>query len=114
MNNKGNIFQLPVILMGLFLVITFLTALLPAFSEILNQAKASNSLNCVGYNDTYTNNHKLDYNNSLPTSSISCMAISLYVPYIVLGVLIASVAVLFGQKVDFGGMGAQQAGGQYY
>lgn len=112
MNNKGNIFQLPVILMGVFLVITFLVALLPAFTELLNGAKASNSLNCAGYNDTITNNHALDFNASKPTSTIGCMAINLYVPYIVLGVLIASVAVLFGQKIDFGGQQQQQQG--YY
>ena len=111
-NKRGNIFQLPVVLMGVFLVITFLVALLPAFVELLNGARASNSLNCPGYNDTITNNPSLSYNGSKPSSSIGCMAIGLYVPYIVLGVLIASVAVLFGQQINFGGQ--QQTGGQYY
>lgn len=116
MDNRGNIFNLPVILMGVFMVICFLVALLPAFTELLNGAKASNSLNCAGYNDTITWNHALDYNATKPTSTIGCMAISLYVPYIVLGVLIASVAVLFGQNINFGGagnIGGQQQQGYY-
>ena len=114
MNNKGSIFDLPVVLMGMFMVITFLVALLPAMSEILNGAQNSDSLNCAGYNDTYTWNAKLNYNNSRPSSTIGCMAIKLYIPYIVLGVLIASVAVLFGQKINFGGQDQASAPGQYY
>jgi hypothetical protein len=115
LNNKGNIFSLPVVLMGLFMTITFLVALLPAMTEILNGAQASNSLNCAGYNDTITWNAKLNYNASVPTSTIGCMALRLYIPYIVLGVLIASVAGLFGQKINYGlGETSPQGGGQYY
>jgi hypothetical protein len=113
-NNKGNVFQLPVILMGLFMVICFLTALLPAFTEILNQAQGSNSLNCAGYIDTYSDGGNYTYNSTIPTSTISCMAVKLYVPYIVLGVLIASVAVLFGQKIQFGGQDSMSGGQQQY
>ena len=111
MDKSENIFQLPVILMGIFLVITFLVALLPAFTQILEGAKASNSLNCPGYNANSTD-PRLSYNASLPSQGIGCMAISMYIPYIVFGVLIASVAVLFGQQINFGGQSTQQQG--YY
>jgi hypothetical protein len=112
MNNKGNIFQLPIILMGLILVIAILTSLLPAMTELLNTAKASNALNCPGY-DYNSTDKTLSYNISKPTSTIGCMAINLYIPYIVLGVLIASVAVLFGQKIAFGGQDTISGQGYY-
>jgi len=114
-NKKANIFSLPIVLMGLFMVVTFLAALLPAFVEVLNMAQESNSLNCAGYNINAAapGTNVRDYNSSKPTSTIGCMAIKLYIPYIVLGVLIAAVAGLFGQKVGFGG-GDQTGGGQYY
>jgi hypothetical protein len=111
-NNRGSIFQLPIILMGLFIVVTFLAALLPAFVEVLNAAQQSDSLNCVGYN--MTTNPALSYNASKPSSTISCLAIKLYIPYIVLGVLIAAVAGLFGQQVSYGMGGGGGGGGQYY
>ena len=115
MNNKGNIFQLPIILMGLIMVIAILVGLLPAMTELLNSAQGSNSLNCAGYVDTYlSDGGNYTYNSTLQTSTIGCMAIKLYVPYIVLGVLIASVAVLFGQKIAFGGQDQIGGGGQYY
>ena len=98
--------------MGLIMVIAILVGLLPAMSELLNGARASDSLNCIGYNSSTS--AKLNYNGSIPSSTIGCLAISLYVPYIVLGVLIASVAVLFGQQINFGGQSTQQQGGGYY
>ena len=112
MNNQGNIFQIPTILMGLIMVIAILVGLLPAMTELLNGAQASTSLNCQGYNSSIS--AALNYNNSIQTSTIGCMAIKLYIPYIVLGVLIASVTVLFGQKINFGGQDQIGGGGQQY
>ena len=112
-NNRGSIFQIPVVLMGLIMVIAILVGLLPAMAELLNGAQASDSLNCAGYIDVY-HGGTLNYSSLKQTSTIGCMSIKLYVPYIVLGVLIASVAVLFGQNINFGGQSTQQQGGGYY
>jgi len=107
MNNKGSgLMDLPVNLLMLFMAITFLVALIPAFAQMQDMAQQSDSLNCVGYTDTI--NPSLSYNATIGTkSSIGCMAIKLYIPYIVLGVLVAGVAILFygrgqGQQQQFG------------
>lgn len=101
LNDKrgAGLMDLPMNLMILFISITFLVALLPGFVEIIDMAQASDSMNCVGY--TYEGNagHILSYNSTIGTkSSIGCMAVKLYIPYIVLGVLIAGVALIFYGK----------------
>jgi len=95
MNKKGNgLMDLPINLLMLFIAVTFLVALIPAFVEMQDMAQQSTSLNCVGY--TNTEDATLSYNATIGTkSSIGCMAIKLYIPYIVLGVLIAGVAIIF-------------------
>ena len=109
MNSKGSLMQMPINLLMLFISITFLVALIPAFVEMQDMAQQSTSMNCVGY--TYNGNaaHSLAYNATIGTkSSIGCLAIKLYLPYIVLGVLIAGVAMIFyGRQMgggDVGGM----------
>jgi len=68
-------------------------------------------LNCPGYdykNSGTIGDHKLDYNASLQnTDTVSCLAIGLYVPYIVLTILIAGVAKMLAgrmtpQEPDYG------------
>ena len=98
MNRKGGLLDLPVNLLMLFISITFLVALIPGLTSIINTAQQSDGLNCAGYTATSP-----VYNSSIPTSSIACMAIKLYVPYIVLGVLIAGVAILFYGRPSVGG-----------
>lgn len=101
MNKKGGLMDLPVNLLIMFIVITFMVALIPGLVEILNTAQRSDSLNCVGFID-WDNAGPVNYsyNSSIGTrSSIGCLAIKLYIPYIVLGVLIAVVAMIFYGKV---------------
>ena len=105
MNNKGSLMGLPINLLMLFISVTFLIALIPGFVEMQDTAQASDNLNCKGYTDTL--DISKSYNATIGTkSSIGCMAIKLYLPYIVLGVLIAGVALIFygrsqsGQPVD--------------
>ena len=98
MNKRGQsgLMDLPINLLMLFIAVTFLVALIPAFVEMQDMAQQSTSLNCVGY--TYNGDalSVLSYNSTIGTkSSIGCMAIKLYIPYIVLGVLIAGVAIIF-------------------
>ena len=94
-----------------FMAIATLVALIPGLSELLNNAQQSDSLNCNGYAYNGNANHPLSYNSSLQTSTTACLAIKLYLPYIVLGVLIAGVGkLLYGRQQD---PYAGQYGGQY-
>ena len=95
LSKKGQgLMQMPINLLVLFISVTFLIALIPAFVEMQDMAQQSDNLNCVGYTDTL--NPTLSYNATIGTkSTMSCMAIKLYLPYIVLGVLIAGVAMIF-------------------
>ena len=107
-NKKGGLMDLPVNLLLLFITVTFLVALIPGFVEIIDMAQQSDSLNCVGFKYEGNENNSLSYNATIGTkSSIGCLAIKLYIPYIVLGVLIAGVMlVLYGRSV---GGGQQEA-----
>lgn len=107
MNNKGNLMAMPMNLLMLFISVTFLIALIPAFVEMQDMAQERDSLNCHGY-VAYDDLGAVDYvrsaNSSIATkSSIGCMAIKLYIPYIVLGVLIAGVAMIFYGRTMGGG-----------
>jgi len=105
---KGGLMDMPVNLLVLFISITFLVCLIPGLVQIINTAKQSNALNCAGYNYQGNPLSPLSYNSSLESSSIACMAINLQIPYIVLGVLIAGVALIFYGRQNQGGqqMGA--------
>jgi hypothetical protein len=98
-NKRGNLMSLPINLLMLFISVTFLIALIPGFVEMQNMAQQSDNLNChgyVSYNEDGSTNPTLSGNSSRASaSSIGCMAIKLYLPYIVLGVLIAGVAMIF-------------------
>ena len=97
-NKRGQsgLMDLPINLLMLFIAVTFLVALIPAFVEMQDMAQQSTSLNCVGYKYDGDADNVLSYNSTIGTkSSIGCMAIKLYIPYIVLGVLIAGVAIIF-------------------
>lgn len=100
--------SLPVNLLMLFISITFLIALIPGFVEMQDIAQQSDGLNCVGYVDNGNTTNVLSYNATIGTkSSIGCMAIKLYIPYIVLGVLVAAVAMIFYGKTMGGGQDQQ-------
>lgn len=107
MNKKGSLMSLPMNLLILFIVVTFLIALIPGFVEMQNMAQQSDNLNCAGYKYNGDATAVLSYNSSLATNSIACMAIKLYLPYIVLGVLIAGVALIFYGR-SMGGQDQQQ------
>jgi len=77
-----------------FIAVTFFIALLPGFIQMMNMAQNSENLNCHGYVDY--NDASLSANASrAEASSIACLAIKLYLPYIVLAVLIGLVASIF-------------------
>ena len=96
MNKKGNIMQLPMNLLVLFIVVTFFVALLPGLVSILDMAQQSTSLNCAGYKENGNPSDSLSYNSTIgEKSTIGCLAIKLYIPYIALGVLLGAVALIF-------------------
>ena len=101
MNRKRQAIMINLLMM--IFTIMILVAVLPMLNSILDVAQASDSLNCDGYNDT-TDPSK-SYNSSLATNTIACVALDLYVPYIVLAILIGSVASLLRRRpeVEYGG-----------
>lgn len=90
MNKKGQVMILN--LLFLLMAIATMVALIPMFNILLNMSQQSNSLNCPGYYYQGNINHSLSYNVSLPTNTLSCLSISLYLPYIIMAVLIAGVS----------------------
>ena len=99
-NKNGALLDLPVNLLVMFICITFFVALLPGMIDMIDMSQQSDSLNCAGYNyEGLGPTHPLSYNATIgEKSSIGCMAMKLYVPYIALGVLIGVVMlVLYGK-----------------
>lgn len=106
MNNKGGLMDLPIQLLYAFIVITMFVALIPGFTEILGTAQSSTNLNCHGYVN-YDDPTQSANSSRVEASSIACIAIKLYLPYLVLGVLIAVVTfVIMGKGI--GGQSAQE------
>lgn len=104
MDKRGNLMDLPINLLLLFIVVTFLICLIPGFVQMIDMAQQSDNLNCVGYMYNGDPDNPLSYNSTIGTkSSIGCLAIKLYIPYIVLGVLIAGVALIFYGRSRSGG-----------
>jgi hypothetical protein len=96
-NKKGQMDLMVGLLLG-FMVITIMITLIPGFVELIDQAQNSEGLNCKGYTDV--SNPVLSYNATIGTkSSIGCLAMKLYLPYIVLAVLIGVVVkMLYGKN----------------
>lgn len=84
-------------LLMFFLALTFLTALVPALVDVISDAKARDSLNCKDagdYNSTINPN-----GSGGEVDSISCRAIDLAIPFIVLGVIFGGIMlILYGQR----------------
>lgn len=105
MNNRGQ--MILVNLLIFVMIVAVLVALIPALNALLNIAQQSDGLNCNGYSVNGDPNAHFSYNSSLPTNTLACVAIRLYLPYIVLVVLIGGVAKLLGSRM-FGGETVQQ------
>ena len=107
-SKKASLMDLPINLLMLFITITFLVALIPGFVSMQDMAQQSDNMNCAGFVYNGDASNPLSYNATIGTkSAIGCLAIKLYLPYIVLGVLIAGVAMIFygknmGQQDQFG------------
>lgn len=91
-----------VALLFFFMTIVMMVALVPALKIVLNMAQQSDAMNCPGYYYMGNANHTLSYNATLAaggdTSSIGCLAIKMYIPYVVLGILIGGVGkIIYGR-----------------
>ena len=99
MNNKGNVMiNLLLFLMGLGVLVVFIAPM----NAFIGIAQGSNSLNCKGYIDSdATNAGNYSYNSSIATDSLSCLAIKLYLPYILLVFLVGGLLkVLYDKGSD--------------
>ena len=101
MNKSGQMVMVNLLI--LVMTILILVAVVPVLNDILGVGKQSNYLNCPGYDYDRSGtigDHQYDYNSSLSDSTdrISCIAIGLYVPYIVLAILIAGVTRLMSRR----------------
>lgn len=99
MNNKGNIMMsLLFFIMALGVMIAFIGPI----NEFTGIAMQSDNLNCNGYIYNGDSTHTLSYNGSLNNnqsgSPIGCLAIKLYLPYILLVFLIGGFSSVLGNK----------------
>lgn len=100
-NKKANIMlNLLFFTMAVAVVVMFISPL-KTFVDIAQQ---SDSLNCRGFIFNGNVNNSLSFNSSLNGGAsgdpLSCLAIKLYLPYILLTVLIAGVAKLLYSKSE--------------
>lgn len=104
-NKRGQLIMIN--LLFLLMTIAVLVAIIPALSDILSIAQQSDGLNCNGYVYNGNPNHALSYDADKATNSLACLAINMYLPYIVLAVLIMAVSRLlvggFSQAPGVGG-----------
>ena len=103
MNNRGQ--MILVNLLIFVMVIAVLVALIPALSAFLKVAQQSDGLNCNGYIHTGDVNNSLSYNSSLETNTLACVAIRLYLPYIVIVILVGGVTRLLAGRAAAGNEG---------
>ena len=101
MNNKGNIMiNLLFFIMGLGVLIAFISPI----NEFVDMAQQSDSLNCKGFIYDGNVSHALSFNNSTDGgasgSPIACLALKLYLPYLLLVFLIGGVAAILGDKTQ--------------
>jgi len=101
MNNKANIMMsLLVFIMALGIVISFLSPI----SDFLDLASQSDALNCKGFIYNGDAGHVLSYNNTLNGGSsgspLACIAIKLYLPYILLVFLVGGLSSVLAGKAE--------------
>lgn len=101
MNTRANIMMsLLFFIMGLGVLVAFISPI----NTFLNMAQQSDSLNCQGYIANGNVNDTLSFNSSLNDGSsgspIGCLALKLYLPYILLVFLIGGVAAVLSGKPE--------------
>jgi len=111
MNNRGNIMlSLLFFLMALGVLVVFISPM----NSFIDLMQESSSLNCKGFIYDGDANHTLSFNSTLDGgasgSPLACLALKLYLPYILLVFLIVGVSsVLSGKAGDWLGMGGGES-----
>ena len=108
MNTKGQMIMVNLLIFAMTILVA--VALLPVLKTTLDLAQQSDSLNCEGYVDTdaVTGGINYSYNSSLESQTLACVAVDLYLPYILLVVLVGGVTWILasGRRQDpYGGGG---------
>jgi len=87
-------------IMALGVMIAFISPI----NEFIDMAQESGNLNCKGFVYSGDTNHTLSYNSTkdggTSGSPIGCLALKLYLPYILLIFLIGGVAAVLGDKTQ--------------
>ena len=101
MNKRGNIMiSLLIFIMALGVMIAFISPI----NDFLDIAQQSDNMNCRGYVFNGNENHTLSFNETLnggdSGSPIGCLALKLYLPYILLVFLIGGLAAVLGGRAD--------------
>jgi len=95
-NNKRGQLEMMVSLLFFVMVVFVAIAMIPVLKTMLNVAQQSDGLNCAGYCYNGDCSHQLSYNATMAaggdTNTLACMAIKLYLPYILFIVLIGGVS----------------------
>ena len=100
-NKRGQMIMVQLLIF--FMAISVMVAMIPAIREMLDIAQQSDGLNCPGYYYNGDSGNILSYNASLTKNTLACLAIKLYLPYIILVVLIGGVTKLISGRVSEGG-----------
>jgi len=113
MNKKGNIMiNLLFFIMGLGVLIAFISPI----NSFLDMAQQSDQLNCKGFIYDGNASHPLSFNNvsdgGQSGSPIACLALKLYLPYILLVFLIGGLASVLAGRTESAFFGTQ--GGDEY
>lgn len=98
--NVGNIMlSLLFFIMALGVLVAFISPI----NSFLDMAQQSDNLNCKGFIYDGDINHTLSYNSTLNNgqsgSPLACLALKLYLPYILLIFLIGGISSVLGGKV---------------
>ena len=101
MNNRGNIMlNLLFFIMALGVVIAFISPI----NSFLDLANNSDNLNCKGYIYEGNVSHPLSFNNlsngGASGSPIACIALKLYLPYVLLVFLIGGIAAVLTSRSE--------------
>ena len=96
-NKNAQAMAINILFLGM--TIAIMVAMIPMFQTFLGMAQQSDGLNCPGYYKDGNTTATLSYNSSLETNTLTCLAIDLYLPYIVLAILIGGVGKLLAGRV---------------
>ena len=101
MNKKGNVMiNLLFFIMGLGVLIAFIGPI----NSFIDIAQQSDGLNCKGFIYDSNVSHSLSFDNAsnggASGSPIACLALKLYLPYILLVFLIGGVTAVLGGRAD--------------